>query len=171
MNRLNGLLTAMLALMLIGGSAYAGADGSAQAENPTDPMTSSSAYTEDELVDLVVIDQEGSKIGTIKSVSKNDETGEINFVTLAEGGFLGMGRNEHAVPLEALNIRSEEGEATLLVSRDKLLSSPAPEVGLTDEEFRGVINQHYGIGPAWEENKGESEMMEGEKEYQERNDY
>jgi sporulation protein YlmC with PRC-barrel domain len=171
MNRLHALLSAILALMLISATAYAGGGAAAKGDNPGAPMASSSTYSEDELVDLIVVDPAGEKIGQIKNVSKDEETGKISFVTVAEGISLGTSR-EHAVSLDILNIRSDTGEATLLVSFEKLQSAPTQELGMSNAEFGKVINEYYGIAPAWEEGSDKPEMKgEEKKEYPERSNY
>jgi len=90
----------------------------------------------------------------------NSKTGEINYVILDEnvkGG--GTPAEKYAVPLAALKILPGQATAQLTVSEDKLETTPAKEVGMTDEEYKARIEEHYGVGPAWHEGTGEHGKM------------
>ena len=154
MNKLTVLCTAILAVLLLAGPSFAGGIGK---DVKTSDAAVSGVYTGDQLVGLSVIDREGEVIGKIKEVNLNSETGVINYVVLAERGYLGIGEERHAVPLEALEISLTAGTATLIVTEDKLEGVPERAMGMTDEEYRGVIQRHYGVAPAWEEGEVESE--------------
>ena len=162
MNKLNVLLTTMLTILLLAGPSFA---RETIQEGKAPAMAESSMFTKDQLVGLAVVDRNGANVGEIKDVSLNARTGRINFVTLAEGGMLGIGEKRFAVPLEALDIRKDEKMATLIVSADKLKSAPSKAAGVSDEEFSGLIHQYYGVAPAWGDNnrsEPEGTMMKKE---------
>jgi len=160
MNRLTVLLTAILAVGLLTGPLFAAETETM--DRSLEMATSSSIFTEEQLLGLTVVNPAGDEIGEIKEVSMDSETGRINFVILARGGFFGIGAERHAVPLAALKIRSGEETATLLVSEDKLTTAPTKTAEMSDRDFRGLIHEHYGLAPAWEEHRegATGEMME-----------
>jgi sporulation protein YlmC with PRC-barrel domain len=141
MKRLTLFLTAVLSIFLLAGSAFAAGTGT--------EMTAG-AYSEEALRGLTVVNREGEELGEIREVRVDSETGEINFVILARGGVLGIGAERYAVPIEALKISRDKDKATLTVSENKLETAPRQETGMSDGEFKDVIQKHYGVAPAWE---------------------
>jgi len=108
----------------------------------------SNAYTAEQLIGLNVDNVEGRHIGIIRDVNLNSATGEISYVILGKS-LLGIGEDKFAVPLEALNIQDDEINvvATLIVSETKLLNAPDIEVGESNEEFRGRLQNYYCEAP------------------------
>lgn len=145
MKRVTLFLTAVLSVLLLAGTAFAAGSGTEGSSEMT-----SGVYSEEELRGLTVVNLEGEEIGEIREVRVDSETGEVNFVILARGGVLGIGEKRHAVPIEALEIRRDEEKATLIVSENKLETAPRQETEMSDEEFKNVIQKHYGVAPAWE---------------------
>ncbi|RJX34076.1 MAG: PRC-barrel domain containing protein [Desulfurivibrio sp.] len=159
MKKLTALLMAILAFVLVAGPAFAGEMAGEKSATPAVTRT----YSQDELVNLAIFNREGKEIGRISDVNINPDTGAVNFVTLASGSVL---------PVEALEIHSAHRTATLLVPEDKLATAPVRATGMSNEEFRGIINKHYGIAPAW--GKGVTEppkMMEKEGKHPEKSNY
>jgi sporulation protein YlmC with PRC-barrel domain len=109
---------------------------------------------------MEVVTQTGEKIGEIKTVRTDTQTGEITFVTVSKGGVLGIGGEEIAVPFDALQFDQTNGQATLLVSESKLENAPQ-QANMSDAEFQRNLESHYGLAPAWE---GESKQMEMDQE-------
>jgi len=154
MKRLNILLTAFLAVMLSIGTAFA-AGGMKDSNTSSTGAVPNVSYSKDQLKGLSVFDNNGREIGRIKDVSINDDSGRVNFVTVAKGGVMGIGEKEHAVPLEALRINTDNRTATFIASADKLDNAPKQTMGQSDEEFRTTIQKYYGVAPAWEEGSGQ----------------
>lgn len=169
MSKLMILLSAILTVIVLAGPSYA---GGTMKEAESSDVHASSAYSEDELLGLTVYNMGGDEVGTIRDVSVNSETGEINFVILKTSGIFGLGGEEHPVPLEALNIRTDVGNATLRVNEDKLEDAPSRTADVSDEEFRDTIHKYYGIAPAFEgESETEKMMKEEKKEHPEKSRY
>jgi len=163
MKRMIALMTAMLAVGLISGSSWAGTDESGNWTNAPNEMTNRT-YALNELDGYKVIDNTGAAIGTIKNVNRDFKTDVINFVVIAEPGMGGTGEQLHAVPVTVLQIDKFDKTATLLVSRDMLENAPAQTADVTDEEFKGLIDQYYGVAPAWNEGNGATKNMMQNKE-------
>jgi sporulation protein YlmC with PRC-barrel domain len=147
MNRSKIVLTAFFAVMLLIGTAFAG--GGLNSKNMG--AMHESTYSKDQLMGLSVYDKSGHELGKIDDVSINDDTKNVNFVTIAKGGVMGIGEEEHAVPLEALRINLDNRSATFTASADKLEATPKQTFGQSDEEFSTTIYKYYGISPAWGE--------------------
>lgn len=98
-----------------------------------------------------VYDASGEKMGTVKSLMINKQTGQVVHAILSIGGFLGMGENYHTVPWEKLDYDTELGGYKLDVSEEKLKSAPtfsADEVtALNDREFEHRVYHHFGTPP------------------------
>ena len=155
MNKLSVFLSAILAVALVAGPSLATENVTTKTSDPA----ASTTYTENELLGMSVVNQNDEAIGKIKDVNVDTKSGKINFVIVEKGGILGLGGDEHALPLAALKIRSDEGKATLLVNEDKLAAAPEKAAGMSDEEFRGRIEEYYGVAPAWEKPTYESKGM------------
>jgi sporulation protein YlmC with PRC-barrel domain len=156
MKKLNLLLMAILASVLVAGPAFAD-ENATGGKSPE--MATSSTYTQNKLVGFNVIDQQGNAIGRINNVNMNSDTGLISFVNITTGGFLGIGAKDHAVPIAVLRINTNNRTVTLLVSKDKLVNAPTQAKDMSDKEFRGLIDTYYGIAPAWEEHGGQPRTM------------
>jgi sporulation protein YlmC with PRC-barrel domain len=163
MNKLSALVTALLAVVLLAGPSSAGDTMKGEKYSGTmenrGNMMEGRDYTADQLRGLAVYDLKGEYIGNIEDVNLNAETGKINYVILAKGSLLGLGEDKHAVPLAALNIEVDKDRATLLVAEDKLETAPTKAAGMSDDKFLGLIQEHYGIAPAFEKDMGGSERM------------
>lgn len=73
------------------------------------------AITAEELEDMDVMGMEGEEIGDIERVVTN---GNRTFVILGSGGFLGLGEEEVAIPLDRLAFRGDELVAIGLTEAD-----------------------------------------------------
>ena len=83
-----------------------------------------------------VFDSEGNLIGHIESIYV-DEEGIFRFVDVAMGGFMGLGKKHHLVPIEAIAEEEPGSSITLRVDRQTIQSAPtlgdlhtAPDEGL-----------------------------------------
>ena len=61
------------------------------------------------VVNAAVYSQLGRRIGRIAEIAIDDATGEVVFVLLAEGGFLGFGERLHRLPWSALSYQAAHG--------------------------------------------------------------
>ena len=121
-------------------------------QRQTGQMQSGQMITADKLEGMTVVSQEGEKIGKIKEITIDKQSGEVSFVTFSKGGFLGMGADEIAAPLSAFEFSDEE--ARLTVNQSKLDNVPQQAAGATDSDYQRDLEAHYGVAPAW--NKGDS---------------
>src|SRR5919107_5088323 len=54
------------------------------------------------LLDHYVYDRDGEKLGTVKDLYLDEEDGEVRFLDVGAGGFLGIGEKHFMVPMEAV---------------------------------------------------------------------
>jgi hypothetical protein len=74
-----------------------------------------------------VFDSGGSLIGHVANIYV-DEEGTFRFVDVAMGGFMGIGKKHHLVPVEAIAEEEPGSSITLTVDRQTVLQS-APTLG------------------------------------------
>lgn len=113
-----------------------------------DKMHSGQMITAEELKGMQVVSQEGEEIGEIKNVKIDQQSGEVQFVTISKGGILGMGGEEIAAPMGAFEFGEEQ--ARLTVDQSKLENVPEQTAEATDMDYQRDLETHYGVAPAWE---------------------
>jgi hypothetical protein len=76
-----------------------------------------------------------------------DNDRELQFVDVVTGGFMGLGKKHHLVPVEAITEESP-GSVTLGVDQGTVENAPTlsnPHVG-PDDELQRASREHYGYG-------------------------
>lgn len=91
-------------------------------------MTNSTIFSFKDFENKSIMDRNGDKIGEVHDILLNLQTGEIAYILLSSGGFLGMGEKYYPLPYEALSYHSEEGIYKVNISKDKLGKAPSVEV-------------------------------------------
>lgn len=94
-----------------------------------------------EFVGRTVFDRDGEKLGTVKEIYLDEQTGQPEWATLA-GGFLGM--KSHFVPLAGA---APEGEDVRLpVSKSQVQDAPSvdPDGEISEQEEQRLF-EHYGV--------------------------
>jgi hypothetical protein len=91
-----------------------------------------------------VLDLDGRLIGQVENLYVDDD-GELQFVDVVTGGFLGFGKKHHLLPVEVI---AEEGAGsiTLVADQQEVESTPSyatPHTG-PDEELQDTTREHYG---------------------------
>ena len=61
------------------------------------------------VADAAVYARDGRRIGRIAEIAIDDATGEVAFVLMAQGGFLGFGERLRRLPWSALSYRAARG--------------------------------------------------------------
>ena len=99
-----------------------------------------------ELRGLRAFDSGNSLLGDVANLYVDEDRG-LRFVDVVTGGFLGLGKKHHMVPVEAITDESR-GAITLGVDQGTVESAPTvsdPRVG-PDDELQRAIREHYGYG-------------------------
>jgi len=91
----------------------------------------------------------GDKIGNIKDLMIDLESGQVLYAVLSHGGFLGMGDDYFAVPMQAFKFSERDGKVIKLdVDEDTLENAPGfnkdswPSDSSMD--FTNSVYAHYG---------------------------
>lgn len=92
---------------------------------------------------------QGDSIGKIHDLMIDLETGEVLYAVLSHGGFLGIGNDFFAVPIQALVVSDRDEDLFKLdVDKEILETAPGfdkdhwPEEPAT--EFTNTVYKHYG---------------------------
>lgn len=149
MKKLATTFIAAMAMLAMAGPLYAAGEGemTTDTEQQTGAMQ---AISPEELNGMQVVSQTGEKLGKISEVKIDEQTGQINFVHVSKGGFLGIGGEDRAVPLEAFQFDQENNRATLTVDQSKFDNAPQ-QANLSDQDYQRELESHYGISPAYEQ--------------------
>ena len=111
--------------------------GTAEQRPSTKPVIES-----DRVEGTAVYDREGGQIGTIKRLLIEKVSGNVLYVDVTFGGFLGRGAHHHTIPWEKL-------------SYDRELAGYRTDV--TEEQVRGAPSS-YGDNQVWPDTKDQEEM-------------
>jgi sporulation protein YlmC with PRC-barrel domain len=80
------------------------------------------------LVGTAVKNPQGEKVGDIRELMIDPQSGRIVYAVMASGGVLGMGKKNLAVPWETFKVGLEKDELVVEIDKDKLQSAPTYEV-------------------------------------------
>jgi sporulation protein YlmC with PRC-barrel domain len=105
------------------------------------------------LMGRVIHDSQDQKIGDLKDMVVDLESGHVLYGIVSAGGFLGIGDELTAVPPSAFTSSSEQ-KLTMNVDKEKLKAAPRftkdHDSKLGDPEFVKRIHQHFAQNMGWE---------------------
>jgi sporulation protein YlmC with PRC-barrel domain len=149
MKKMTVSLVVFMTSLALSAPVYAATEDQEAAATHQDQL--SQTLSADELIGMTIVSRNGEDLGEIQDIKIDMGTGKISHISIKRGGFLGVGGTKDiAVPLEALSF--SENNVRLLVDESKLDNAPHQE-GMADEDFRSGLESHYGISPAWEEDR------------------
>lgn len=99
----------------------------------------------------------GSAVGNIRQVMIDPQRGEVAFVLIERGGFLGLEPRWYAVPIEALAWAPFQGAYRLTVNEQLLDGEPSVAANNNNAPVQVPTNQlaqlyrHFGMTPYWEQ--------------------
>jgi hypothetical protein len=97
-----------------------------------------------------VFSADGDKLGTIQSIMISKATGQVAYVVMAYGGFLGLAVRRHPLPWALLDYDSHIGGYRLGAPVGSLDAAPAldddadEDDHLADPDARARIDAHFG---------------------------
>ena len=100
-----------------------------------------------QLIGMDVKNAQGEKLGDIKDVVIDFNSGKVGYVVLDTGGGILSSEKLHAVPLQAFQAGSEGN--TLILNSDKDRLSKAE--GFTKDNWPSPSNPSWGSQPFWDE--------------------
>jgi sporulation protein YlmC with PRC-barrel domain len=109
-----------------------------------------------ELTGMPIEDRDGHKIGAIKEVLLDRETGAVQFVLATTGGLFSVGDKYHPLPWSLLRFRASPEGYTGAFSKDQLKDAPAydreqlasPSYGWDEQVHRYFQGLGLASGPA-----------------------
>ena len=119
----NTIAVSLLLIVLGAGGSVAWA---AAAKNPATNYPSLVGATD--IKGTNVKNMQGQDLGQIEDVLIDPDTGQVRFVILEVGGFLGLGSTRVAVPLSAFQITKEGNKPKWVLDADKEKLKNAPKV-------------------------------------------
>ena len=120
---LNTIAVSLLLIVLGAGGSVAWA---ARAKNPATNYPSLVGTSD--IKGTHVKNLQGQDLGEIEDVLIDPDTGQVRFVILEVGGFLGLGSTRVAVPLSAFQITKEGNKPKWVLDADKEKLKNAPKV-------------------------------------------
>ena len=120
---LNTIAVSLVLIVLGAGGSVAWA---AAAKNPATNYPSLVGATD--IKGTNVKNLQGQDLGQIEDVLIDPDTGQVRFVILEVGGFLGLGSTRVAVPLSAFQITKEGNKPKWVLDADKEKLKNAPKV-------------------------------------------
>lgn len=120
------------------------------AEATTAPAGAVVLISADDIRGKAVHGRDGDKLGTIAKLILDERTGQIAYVILSTGGFLGLGQSYHPIPWSAF--RFDETEGGYVANIDKRLLEGAPSfrpdsAPAFDEAYGRRVTDYYRAAP------------------------
>jgi sporulation protein YlmC with PRC-barrel domain len=110
-------------------------------------------YEATEIVGTKVRDPQGEEVGKIDDLVFDNE-GRISFAIVGYGGFLGIGQNLVAVPVNSLSYVEEPRHFVLDATREKVESAPLfSKKTLDDPRWADGVYGYFGQQPHWTDEK------------------
>ncbi|HUL36195.1 MAG TPA: PRC-barrel domain-containing protein [Thermodesulfobacteriota bacterium] len=110
-------------------------------------------YEATEVVGTKVRDPQGEEVGKIEDLVFDDK-GRISFAIVGYGGFLGIGQNLVAVPVNSLSYDEESRHFVVDATKEKTQFAPLfSKKALDDPGWADGIYRYFGQQPYWTEEK------------------
>ena len=97
-----------------------------------------------------VFNRTGEQLGTVYNFMVDKVSGQVAYVVMSFGGFLGLGESYHPLPWRALTYDTRLGGYVVDIDKDRLADAPrygADEDPFTDDEYGGRVDAYYKITP------------------------
>ncbi|QHT66742.1 PRC-barrel domain containing protein [Rhodocytophaga rosea] len=117
----------------------------------------SSVLTASSLKGTNIINNQDENLGEIKDIMIDLLSGNVAYVVVSFGGFLGMGNKLFALPWEAFVIDEKKEKVVVNIDKQVLENAPGFDKDAwpksTDRNFIGQVYSHYGYKPYWERDR------------------
>jgi hyperosmotically inducible protein len=106
-----------------------------------------------DVLGMTVLNNQGEKLGKVKDLAVDLESGRVVQVILSTGGFIGIGDTFTAVPPEALRCDAKDKALHLDADKEKLAHAPqfvmSKWAKCSDANHLEAVYQYYGEAPAF----------------------
>lgn len=94
-----------------------------------------------------VYNARGDSLGSIHDVMLNKRSGQVSYVVMSFGGFLGLGEKYHPIPWKNLTYNEQYGGYVIDLDKRQLENAPAYEPSETPDwasgAYIGTIDKYY----------------------------
>ena len=146
------IMLAVFSLSLAGGalaqstadSPSSGARSGTAARSTAGSSTASAAdwgrqHRASKIIGTDVHDMQGKKIGAVRDIVVDPQTGNINYAVVSFGGVMGVGGKYFAVPWKSLQATADAKNYALNVDREALKAAP----GFDKDHWPDMANQQW----------------------------
>lgn len=106
-------------------------------------VLSASTLNDDDIYNL-----KGEKLGSIKEIMLDINTGRVGYVVLSFGGFLSLGEKLFAVPWSALTVDTENKRFLMDTDEERLKEAPGFDAdnwpNMADASWEKKVHAYYG---------------------------
>ncbi len=115
----------------------------------SDRQTNRQIVNSDDVLDVEVKNTQGDKLGKIAALMIDKLDGQVAYVVLSHGGFLGMGDKLFALPWSMFTYNTTQECFTIPVDKETLKNSPGFDKDhwpdMSNDAWGSSIHQYYGI--------------------------
>ncbi len=101
------------------------------------------------LIGTEVRNAQGDDLGKVEDLMVNTLTAEVTYAVLSFGGFLGLGDKLFAVPLQAMQVNTEDETLILNESKERLENAPGFDKdnwpSAADDKWHHQVRIYYSI--------------------------
>ena len=97
-----------------------------------------------------VFNRAGEQLGTVYNFMVDKISGQVAYVVMSFGGFLGIGESYHPLPWRALTYDTGLGGYLVDIDKDRLVGAPrydANEDPFADDEYGVKVDAYYRTAP------------------------
>lgn len=96
-----------------------------------------------------VLDRHGEDIGEVEGLLLDDQDAKVRFLSVASGGFLGIGEQKVLIPVETIT-RIDADRVHIDKTREHVAGAPAYDPSLAREpDYFDSYYGYYGYAPYW----------------------
>jgi hypothetical protein len=98
----------------------------------------------------LVFNRDGAELGTVYNFMVDKVAGNIAYVVMSFGGFLGIGESYHPLPWRALTYDTRLGGYVVDIDKDRLAEAPrygSGEDPFADDEYGAKVDAYYKTSP------------------------
>ena len=103
------------------------------------------ADPKDDVRGAKVVDRDGEEVGDVDGLLIDDQEKRVRFLQVGSGGFLGLGKKERLIPVDA--VTAVDDAVHIDMTRQHVAGSP--EYDPTIERQCGGYYDYYGYTPYW----------------------
>ncbi|TAK73549.1 MAG: PRC-barrel domain containing protein [Gammaproteobacteria bacterium] len=108
-----------------------------------------------EVISVSVQNPAGEDLGEIKEIILDKVGGQVRYLVLSYGGFLGIGDKLFALPWKAIHYDGDKDVFILNVDKERLKNAPGFDKDnwpdMADREWEQTIHEFYKTNPYWNE--------------------